>query len=329
MNKRKVYFKADASSEIGYGHFIRTLALADMLKYDFDCHFFTSNPNDFQIEEVAKVCKLHSLDFETATSTFLHLLKGNEIVVLDNYYYSAEYQKQIKDKGCKLVCIDDIADRYFYADVVINHASGVKQESYQHEKYTKLCLGTDYLLLRKAFIEAIRNPLQVVRDSIFICFGGSDENNFTLQSCKALRKLDERHIITVVGGGYTFASELKEYADNHNVSVYSNIDAAKMIRLMSSSVFAIVPASTTFFEMCCARVPIITGYTVENQVNIAAGCSRLGLGYNCGNFLDNFETKIASAYKNVNSTGNDYIHKQQHLIKDSSINLVKVFKDLC
>ena len=32
---QKIYFRADASATIGYGHFIRTLALADMLKDDF------------------------------------------------------------------------------------------------------------------------------------------------------------------------------------------------------------------------------------------------------------------------------------------------------
>ena len=37
---QKIYFRADASATIGYGHFIRTLALADMLKDDFDCTFF-------------------------------------------------------------------------------------------------------------------------------------------------------------------------------------------------------------------------------------------------------------------------------------------------
>jgi len=38
---QKIYLRADASAAIGYGHFIRTLALADMLKDDFDCTFFT------------------------------------------------------------------------------------------------------------------------------------------------------------------------------------------------------------------------------------------------------------------------------------------------
>ena len=33
---QKIYFRADAGAEIGYGHFIRSLSLADMLKDDFD-----------------------------------------------------------------------------------------------------------------------------------------------------------------------------------------------------------------------------------------------------------------------------------------------------
>ena len=33
---RKIYFRADAGVDIGYGHFTRTLALADMLKDDFE-----------------------------------------------------------------------------------------------------------------------------------------------------------------------------------------------------------------------------------------------------------------------------------------------------
>lgn len=46
---QKIYFRADASATIGYGHFIRTLALADMLKDDFDCTFFTCHPTSYQV----------------------------------------------------------------------------------------------------------------------------------------------------------------------------------------------------------------------------------------------------------------------------------------
>ena len=61
MTKRKIYFRADASATIGYGHFIRTLALVDMLKDDFDCIFFTTSPSAYQIEEMGKVCRYIAL----------------------------------------------------------------------------------------------------------------------------------------------------------------------------------------------------------------------------------------------------------------------------
>lgn len=50
---RKIFFRADASREIGYGHFIRSLALANMLKSDFECSFHTQCPSQYQIQEAA------------------------------------------------------------------------------------------------------------------------------------------------------------------------------------------------------------------------------------------------------------------------------------
>ena len=50
---QKIYLRADASAAIGYGHFIRTLALADMLKDDFDCTFFTCHPTSYQVSAVS------------------------------------------------------------------------------------------------------------------------------------------------------------------------------------------------------------------------------------------------------------------------------------
>ena len=329
MNKRKVYFKADASSEIGYGHFIRTLALADMLKDDFECTFFTSEPNDYQKGEVAKVCPLHPLSFDTAEETFLQLLTGDEIVVLDNYYYTAEYQKQIKDKGCKLVCIDDIADRYFYADVVINHAPGILPESYKCEPYTQLLLGVNYLLLRKEFFQATKATRSSKDNTTFICFGGSDEYNFTLKTCKIIRQIDKRPIIAVIGGGYLHASELREFAKDNAIEVHHSVSAQGMVDLMMRSSIAIVPSSSILLEACCTRIPIITGYEVNNQEKIASCCDKLGLVYCCGDLNDSFETKIREALLLMNPTFKSYyVQNQVHLINDSSERLIAEFKKL-
>lgn len=329
MSKRKVYLKADASSEIGYGHFIRTLALADMLKEDFDCTFFTSDPNDYQRGEVEKVCKLQALAFNTVQEDFLNFLSGEEIVVLDNYYYSSLYQKTIKDKGCKLVCIDDIHDKHFFADIVINHAPGSNASDYSCESYTKLLLGPSYLLLRKPFFDVIDNHTEPVEDCTFICFGGSDENNLTLRACKVIRNIDNRKIIVVVGGGYLFYDELKAYADYTNIEIYRNVNAVTMASLMKSSTMAIVPASCTFLEACCSRIPIITGYDVDNQIYIAESCEKLGLGYNCGDFMENFDFKLTCALNAITPIMSvQYCENQKRVVNSSKNTLVNEFKNL-
>ena len=38
---KKIYFRADAGADIGYGHFIRSLSLASILKDKFECALFT------------------------------------------------------------------------------------------------------------------------------------------------------------------------------------------------------------------------------------------------------------------------------------------------
>ncbi len=60
-SRRKVYFRADADRTIGFGHFIRSLALADMLKGEFDCTFFTQSPTTYQQKEVYGICELVKL----------------------------------------------------------------------------------------------------------------------------------------------------------------------------------------------------------------------------------------------------------------------------
>ena len=85
--KQKIFFRADADKQIGYGHFVRSLALADMIKEDFDCIFFTQSPTEYQKREIQKVCPLIELPSnDTKLVVFLNFLQGDEIVFLDNYF---------------------------------------------------------------------------------------------------------------------------------------------------------------------------------------------------------------------------------------------------
>lgn len=260
MNKRKIYFRADASAEIGYGHFIRTLALADMLKDDFDCTFFTSTPSDYQITEMEKVCSHVALNENTKFEHFINLLIGNEIVVLDNYFFSTEYQKQIKEKGCKLVCIDDMHDKYYVADIVINHGF-VNQFQFHKADNTKLALGFEYALLRKPFLN--QTICKKNKGEWIICFGGSDTYNLTLKVANILsRRKDITKIHAVVGDAYKNRNFLKKI---NKVIVHNRLTAEEIAALYRVSESVVCSASSVCYEALACQCTIYSGYYVDNQ----------------------------------------------------------------
>lgn len=254
MTKPVVYIRADGNSEIGLGHVIRGLALAEMLKDDFDCVFMTRFLTDYINREARKVCNdvIKLPESEAHFEAFLSFLSGDEIVVLDNYFYNTDYQKAIKNKGCKLVCIDDIHDKYFVADVVINHAGGLKRELYSNIAYCALYTGTEYALLRNVFLCREKGN----DDSILISMGGADKDNTILEILKLIEKKNIRKTcFVVVGDAYTHIDELKEkYEQSYlDIRIQKNLSAEQMAALMLKSQTIICPPSSISYEYLSLR----------------------------------------------------------------------------
>lgn len=279
---QKIYFRADAGRDIGYGHFIRTLALADMLKDNFDCTFFTCLPTSYQVSEMEKVCPFITLQEETHYDEFLSYLRGDEIVVLDNYFFTTDYQRAIKQKGCMLVCVDDMHDKHYVADVVINHGQ-INPILFDVEPYTKLCLGFDWALLRKPFLEAAKKKRVSSNkiEKIAVCFGGSDIHDITAYFVKqALRLCTESSVTAVVGDAYIPHSQQK--TDEHLI-YRSRLTAQEMADLFSNSDLVICSASSVCIEALACGVKVATGWYVDNQADfynlLILNNWAIGLGY--------------------------------------------------
>ncbi|MFW5887042.1 MAG: UDP-2,4-diacetamido-2,4,6-trideoxy-beta-L-altropyranose hydrolase [Bacteroidota bacterium] len=276
MAKRTIIFRADGGPSIGMGHFTRTLALAEMLNEHFHCIFATRQATENQVAEIEKICH-GRIDLPLDDShfdVFINQLKGDEIIVLDNYYFTTEYQKAIKTKGCKLVCIDDMHDKHYVADVVINHAP-LNKSLFSTAIYTRLLIGLDYALLRnKFFQEQSKREIPKTFNKVFLCIGGADFNNLTSKILDDLIEIEQIELITVViGNAYQSYNNLIEKIDDYSkkkrIELFRNLDAGKLIEKMRLSDFAIVPCSTILLEAISQRVPVITGYYIENQKEIA------------------------------------------------------------
>ena len=83
--KRRVVLRADAARSIGFGHFVRTMALAAYLSRDFDCRVASFNPDllrisDYQLGLIAE-----------ASATPLHLEAA------DRDAYDAAFACELKE----------------------------------------------------------------------------------------------------------------------------------------------------------------------------------------------------------------------------------------
>lgn len=269
MNPQRIILRADGSGKTGYGHFIRSLALASYLKDDFDCHFSTYNsvepmPTDYQIAEIAKVCDYVPIvgrNLDEANADFLRELLPDDVVVLDNYYYTTDYQQAIKDKGCKLVCIDDMHDRHMVCDLLLTSCP-LKRENFSMEQSSKFVGGIEWAFLREPFLKPlkIRNITKTI-EKVVIAMGGADPFHLTDKMIKIVKfVLPEAEIHVMAGDTVEISEESARVAIIHR-----RINADEIVEMFDNAELGILPASTVCMEAFSRKLPVAAGYYVDNQ----------------------------------------------------------------
>lgn len=308
--KPDLYIRADGSARIGLGHIFRCLSLCHILKNNFRISFFSKTiPVDFE-----KELALQNIDFFRVEdeNSFLDQLSPGKIVVLDGYNFDSGYQKKIKKRGCQLVCIDDLHDKEFYADLIINHAPGVLKSDYKANPDTIFALGLEYALLRPAFFEiSENNKIQKSPGTILICFGGSDIRNLTKSTLSVVLHYNNfKKIIIITGSSYNHKAELEKLLHVESKVVhYHALQENKMAEVMAGAETAIVPASGILYEALAAGNTAISGTYVENQKNVYTGFKKLNAFIDAGTFKEN---EIKQALENLKS------FKKQNLIDGKS-----------
>lgn len=293
--KRRVVFRADGNAQIGLGHVVRSLALADVLREHFDTAFAIQTPTPAVGDMILEVCRRilplpATSKLAEDADAFCGQLQPGDIVVLDGYHFDEAYQRACRDEGHRiLVCIDDMHDRYMYADAVINHGGGIAASEYEAEAYTQFFLGPEYALLRKPFLvvppatRALANP-----NDYFVCMGGADPHNLSQKMLAGLARVpDVRQVTVVTGSANPFRPKLEASLPQlpFPAQVLHNLDAKAMCQVMESCGTAIVPASSVAMEACAVGMRLFVGHFVPNQVRFADFLDTRGLAAPLGDLL--------------------------------------------
>ena len=316
---KDILIRADGGVDIGMGHFMRGLALCQILKDDFDITFCCLTPDPWQKKLILANCdKFHILlSRESHLIEFLDLASAFRIVVLDNYYFTSAYEKSIKEMGCRLVCIDDIHNRHFHADVVINHSPAALANQYSTEPFTKLFLGLKYAILRPEFFEDRKKSSSYEsKKTVCLILGGADPAQLSLRFTEYILQAKGCYHLKVVTNDYHYHSFKKGLSIYGNrLSLVKNLSTHQIIGVLQSSYCGVLPSSTISLEAISLGKPFITGYFTDNQIELYHGlvnnnmCLGIGNLNGCSNTVLWDALKVLqnrNIYDNIQSSQNNH-----------------------
>lgn len=303
--KSDLFIRADGSTEMGLGHLVRCASLSSYVNDQFNITFVCKRiPPDVEIELNQEGFSVIKIDHE---KDYLDLLKPSSIAVLDGYSFDTSYHRQIKNHASKLVCIDDLHNQEFYADLIINHAPGIEADDYFAQPFTKFALGLNYVLLRPPFLKAaiqLESKSDGSVKNILICFGGSDMKNLTVKALQIVLETDQfEEILVITGSAYAYEEELMQiiHKESQKINYYHALNGQEMASAFMKSDIAIVPSSGILFEALATGNLPISGTYIDNQKEMYAGFKKLGAIIDAGEFS---KVEIKHALQNIDSVKN-------------------------
>lgn len=290
----KIIIRADASVDIGTGHIMRCLTLAEDLRkrkaeVAFICREMSGNCIELVMNQGFPVFRLPGIDeFDAVLDAELVaslpcLCKKPDWLIVDHYNINAEWELRIRPTVGRIMVIDDLANRSHDCDILLDQNLFENMQWRYHNLTPSGCrqfLGPRYALLRDEFIET-RRTLRA-RDGIvhriLIFFGGSDPTNETEKALLALNQLNcqDINVDVVVGSANPNGDKIQRICTvMTNVTFHRQV--ANMATLMANADLALGAGGTTTWERCFLGLPTLVVVVADNQEKPAQATDHAGL----------------------------------------------------
>ena len=291
----RLCIRADASAEIGVGHVMRCLALAQAWQdaggsVTLVTSALTTSLADRLRKENIEVSPLQAVAGSTADAAeFLQLAAKSaaSAIVVDGYHFGQAYHDTISRFSGASLTIDDTGQLSHYAtSYVLNQNLGASATLYENrDGNTRLLLGTDYALIRREFRQHDQRGRS--RDGsikrVLVTLGGSDPDNITETVVRGLLQLPQAdlHIRVLAGFQASRCEQLvKVVGDDDRFEVLPNVE--DMAAQYAWADFAIAAGGSSNWEMCLFGLPRGLVIIAENQRQPTLELARRGAALNLG-----------------------------------------------
>lgn len=311
MSPRIILFRVDASLEIGTGHVMRCLTLADALRErgcecQFICREHPGNLTDLISERGFTVHGLpgpdvaqnleHELD-SPAHAAWLGADLGTdaaqvstaigeidvEWLVVDHYAIDERWERELRSFCRKLMVIDDLADRKHDCDLLLDQNLVEGWQNRYRGKVPDNCallLGPEYALLQPGYADLHNRvpPREGPIRRIFVYFGGADTDNLTGMVISAFGSLNNEDVSmdVVINPASPHIASIRKLADkDKRIRLHELLTS--LAPLIAEADLAIGAGGVTTWERCCLGLPTLIITLAENQRPIVEKLGRAGL----------------------------------------------------
>ncbi len=231
-------FRFEAGPAIGEGHRIRSYALSEWLRQEFEIRF----PDD-----------------------------GSpvDLLVVDGYGYSTDWIRHQCQRASCILQIVDSPNGPYAADALVNPSHDAHPDAYPACPHTEHRLGNRYRLLRPEFLAPV--PTEP-RSGIWFAPGGTDAAGISSEWMPWLIRHQPEPVRMALSSTSDVAlrNEMTSLRDAHPDRFFLHIDAdaQTLVREMDRCRVAICTSSGVFWEAASRRLPVATGMVAENQAHV-------------------------------------------------------------
>ncbi len=302
----RVAIRVDASRAIGTGHVRRCLALAEALRRSgaqvrfvsrdhgldvaatiapagFDVAMLPPPPADFAGDPAVPHGAWAGVAAEQDVAETVAAVRtfAPNWVVIDHYGFDARWHDGVRNRlRCRVAAIDDVADRGFACDLLIDHNHARDHRA----KYRSvlpasadLLGGPHYALLGPAFADAPRYAFREAVGSIGIFMGGVDLPNTSLAVLEGVEAAGFGGPVEIVATSANPNLPTLHEAAARRPATRITTDLQDLAAFFARHDLQVGAGGGASWERCCIGVPTLLLVIADNQLAVAPDLAADGI----------------------------------------------------
>jgi spore coat polysaccharide biosynthesis predicted glycosyltransferase SpsG len=275
MNPRsviRILFVCRGSTKDGLGHVMRSRAVAAVATRQMSVRMAVIGE-----PYVQSLLNDSGLDFEIFQNeeSVLNLIKEftPEIIVCDALKIPDSIVKVAKQEGQLLVGLSPVCDKLDAMDLLFHRTIYAGKWNFNCQTAPRIYAGLEYTVVRENCLqiseETYRQSLQQNPLAICVSMGGADAENKTLQTLRALRRINSPLLIwTFLGEGYAHSYEklVQCVQQDHRHEIILAKTNNSMWRVMKTCSLALLAGGTVTYEAVFAGLPSINLFDSANHM---------------------------------------------------------------